>query len=371
VPIACNNNKSAKINSAAAYGTNCMIKTIQNLTDVTIDYYVKINFKGVVALVNSLGGIDVDVDEPDYSKNDGIACGENTICEQNSNREFGNNTVYIKPGKNVHLNGEQALAYSRDRHQWALSDFKRIAHQQAVVTAIVQKAKTIRNVNTFYKVLNAVSNNIDTNMATDQMLNFYNVGKNVLTNSNFGEGEFINVQKTFLSGYDLHVFLNGMDTYTFQYYPESLNEITTAMKENLEIKKPKMIKTFNFSANTEYEIPTIGTSFTAVKRNETLPDFTGSSINYVESWASSRSITINKNYVEENGCTNDSVIGQDTHYGTLVASLNSLTVNICKNSETSLPVVSESKETTTTSVTTTKNNDETTTTTETTTTKNN
>ena len=54
VPIACNNNKSNKINSAAGYGTKCMIDTIQNLIDINIDYYVKINFKGVVDLVEAL-----------------------------------------------------------------------------------------------------------------------------------------------------------------------------------------------------------------------------------------------------------------------------------------------------------------------------
>ena len=347
VPIACNNNKSYKINSAAGYGTNCMINTIKNLTDISIDYYVKINFKGVVALVNALGGINVDVDEPDFSHNESIDC-HNMVCEQNSNREFGENTVYIKPGKNVYLNGEQALAYSRDRHQWALSDFKRIEHQQAVVTAIVQKTKTITNINTFYKVLNAVSNNIDTNMSTKEMLNFYNVGKNVLTNNNFADGEFINVQKTYLSGYDLSLYMNGGTYYTFQYYEESLNEIVKAMKVNLEIEKPELIKTFNFSVNEEYIVPTIGKSFTAAKRNETLPDFTGSSINYVESWAASRGITINKTYTAENGCTNNYILNQNIHSGSLVSNITSLNVSICQNSETSIPTLNPITTTTTT-----------------------
>ena len=58
VPIAClKNQSSSKVNSSAAYGTNCVIKTMQNLTGINIDYYVKINFKGVVNLVDALGGI--------------------------------------------------------------------------------------------------------------------------------------------------------------------------------------------------------------------------------------------------------------------------------------------------------------------------
>ena len=289
VPIACNNNKSNKINSAAGYGTKCMIDTIQNLIDINIDYYVKINFKGVVSLVDALGGVTLDIDKPDFRKNGNINCGDK-ICEQDSNRSFGENLVYITPGPNQTINGEQALAYSRNRHQFASSDFKRIEHQQAVVTAIANKTKTIRSIDTFYKLLNAVSNNIDTNMSTKEILNFYNVGKNILLNNNFDDNNFINIQKTYLSGYDLTIYQNGYDMYTFQYYENSLKEIVKAMKENLEIQETELIKTFSFSANKEFTIPVIGKNVTSGTRNETLPNFIGSSIEYVKEWASSRNI---------------------------------------------------------------------------------
>ena len=57
VPIACRNNAENKINSSAASGTKCVIDTIENLTDIDVDYYVKVNFKGVVDLVDALNGI--------------------------------------------------------------------------------------------------------------------------------------------------------------------------------------------------------------------------------------------------------------------------------------------------------------------------
>ncbi len=330
VPIACNNNKSFKINSAAGYGTKCMIDTIQNLTSINIDYYVKINFKGVVALVDALDGITLDIDKPDFKKNSSIDC-NGLVCEQNSNREFGDNIVYITPGKDVTLNGEQALAYSRNRHQWALSDFKRIEHQQAVVTAIANKAKTIRNINTFYKVLNAVSNNIDTNMSNKEILNFYNVGKSILQNSNFSDNKFINIQKTYLTGYDATYYLNGYNAYTYQYYEESLNEIVTAMKENLEISKPQMIKEFTFSINKEYEIPIIGKKYSSVRKNEGLPNFVGTSISYVEDWIKTRSITLTKTYNENSACINNNVLDQSVHAGTITTNISTLNVTVCKN----------------------------------------
>ena len=330
VPIACNNNKSNKINSAAAYGTKCMIDTIQNLIDINIDYYVKINFKGVVSLVDALGGITLDIDKPDFRRNGRIDCGDK-ICEQDSNRNFGENLIYITPGHNQTLNGEQALAYSRNRHQFASSDFKRIEHQQAVVTAIANKTKTVRSIDTFYKILNAVSNNIDTNMSTKEILNFYNVGKNILLNNNFDDNNFINIQKTYLSGYDLTIYQNGYDMYTFQYYENSLKEIVKAMKENLELQETELIKTFSFSANKEFTIPVIGKNVTSGTRNETLPNFIGSSIDYVKEWASSRNITITEEEQTSNECENNKITNQDIRSGTLTNNIDNLKVTVCKN----------------------------------------
>ena len=336
VPIACNNNKEYKINSASGYGTKCMIDTVQKLVDIPIDYYVKINFKGVVSLVEALGGITVTTDKPDFKKNAGWDC-KGQICEQNSNREFGDKLIFVPVGENVTLNGEQALAYSRNRHQYALSDFKRIEHQQAVVTAIANKAKNIRDLNTFYKVLNAIANNIDTNMSTKQILNFYNVGKNALLNNNMADNELINIQRTYLTGYDLTMYLYGSNVYTYQYYEESLNEIKTAMKENLEIIKPELIKEFNFSVNEPYVIPVIGKKYSSVKRNETVPNFKNKNIEYVESWASERNITITKKDEEITTCQNNTVLDQSVHSGTLVNGISNITITICKNPETSNP----------------------------------
>lgn len=330
VPIACNKNKSYKINSAAGYGTKCMIDTVENLVDIPIDYYVKINFKGVVSLVEALDGITVDVDKPDFNKNRKYDC-KGMVCEQNSNREFGENMVYVPVGKNITLNGEQALAYARNRHQWALSDFKRIEHQQAVVTAIANKTKNIRDINTLYKVLNAVANNIDTNMSTKQILNFYNVIKNALLNNNLSDDEFINIQKTYLTGYDLSLYVYGSLTYTYQYYEESLEEIKTAMKENLEIIKPKLIKEFDFSVNEPYVVPVIGKNYYSVKRNETLPNFKDKNVQYVESWVGQRNIALTVNYTESNSCVNDTVLNQSVHNGTLVSTITSLSIDVCKN----------------------------------------
>ncbi len=319
-PIACNGKRSNKINSSAVGGTTCVINTLKDLTGIDIDYYVKINFKGVVDLVEALDGIEVDVPVD--------------FCEQDSNREFGEHEICLKKGVQT-LNGEAALALSRHRHSLPLGDFQRVQHQQLVVEAMAKKVKNIRSVNKFYEVLDAISKNIETNVSTDEMLNLYNVGKKMLLENDAN----INIEKTYLTGYDLTMLIPGLgNVYTFQYYPESLNEIVKAMKVNLGLEEPTMIKTFNFSANYTYEVPVIGKQYYSVKRNEALPSFVGSSITYLNTWADARGITVNVNYITDGMDGYDSnkdgiIINQNVSKGTLVSEVKSISVNVIKVSK--------------------------------------
>lgn len=327
VPISCNGKRSNKINSSAIGGATCVINTIQDLIGIDIDYYVKINFKGVVDLVEALKGIEVDVPVD--------------FCEQDSNRMY-ENEICLNKGLQT-LNGEQALALSRHRHSLPLGDFQRVQHQQLVVEAISKKVKTIRNVNMFYDVLNAVSKNIETNVSTDEMLNLYNVGKKMM----FENGASLNIEKTYLTGYDLTMLIPGLgNVYTFQYYPESLNEIIKAMKVNLGLEEPELVKTFNFSVNYEFEVPVIGKQYYSVKRNEALPNFVGNNINYLNTWASSRNISVNVNYITEgmsgyDESKNGIIVSQNIEKGTLVSSISSITVGVVKVNEVTTPTIKD------------------------------
>lgn len=327
VPISCNGKRSNKINSSAIGGATCVINTIQDLIDIDIDYYIKINFKGVVDLVEALKGIEVDVPVD--------------FCEQDSNRMY-ENEICLSKGLQT-LNGEQTLALSRHRHSLPLGDFQRVQHQQLVVEAMAKKVKTIRSVNMFYDVLNAVSKNIETNVSTDEMLNLYNVGKKMM----FENGASLNIEKTYLTGYDLTMLIPGLgNVYTFQYYPESLNEIIKAMKVNLGLEEPELVKTFNFSVNYEFEVPVIGKQYYSVKRNEALPNFIGSNINYLNTWASSRNISVNVNYITEgmsgyDESKNGIIVSQNIEKGTLVSSISSITVGVIKVNEVTTPTIKD------------------------------
>lgn len=330
VPIACNNNRYAKINSAAGYGTSCVISTIEQLTDIKIDYYVKINFKGVVDLVEALDGIDIDVEVPDYKLY--YKAHNGRVCEQDSLRRFGDNLICMDTGMQ-HLNGEQALAYARCRHAYLQSDIARNRHQQQVVEALARKIANPSNINRFEELLNAITNNMKTNMEKKQMLSFYEVLKEMVLKS-FGDGDFVKIQKTYLEYYSLPVRYGNMTLSAVGYYPDSLNAIINLMKVNLELEEKEMIKTFSFDANEEYTTKVTGQGITTGGRLETMPNFIGKTVNEVESWAINHNITLNKEFVDsDSSYYNVNVLpgmiaNQSISANTLINEISELTIYI-------------------------------------------
>ena len=303
-----------KINAASWGGTSCMIKTVQDLTGINIDYYAKINFKGVVDLVNVLGGITVNVPI--------------SFCEQNSNREFGEALICLEAGVQK-LDGEQALAFARHRHSLPLGDFQRAQHQQMVVEAMIQSMKSVRSVNDFYSILNAISNNIDTNMTTNEMLSFYNVAKNLLIKS----GDInLNITKTYLTGYDLYVYNGSGKTYTFQYYKQSLADIVKAMNITLGKEKKKEIKEFTFDLDEPYEKEVIGKTYYNETRKQVVPDFTLMSVSEAKSWGNANGITINVNETtsESEEYDDGQITSQSVHEGVLAEEVGSITITVIK-----------------------------------------
>lgn len=324
VPIACNHNRYAKINSSAAYGSSCVIKTVQQLTDVTIDYYVKINFTGVVQLIDALGGVTVDVEEPDFNFNSGIDC-KGKVCEQNSKRQFGKEIVYIPTGTQK-LNGEQALAYARNRHQFATGDIARNQHQQQVIEAMAHELKNIKSVTEFENLLQTVSRNIETNMTPEQMMSFYDVGKDMLANSS---GNSLSIKKTYLSYYSLPVWQPGPQRYTsaLGYYPESLEAIKKLMKVNLEQETEKPIKTFKISYNEDYTTPLVGQGLTGGAKLERVASFIGATEVEALNWCQMNQLSCTFETITDYR-TAGLIAEQSAHEGELVKSISKITFYI-------------------------------------------
>lgn len=280
VPIACfANQKENKITHAAWNGASCMIKTIENFTGVDIDYYVKVNFQGVVKLVDAMDGIEVDVPLD--------------FCESNSKRATSKGKlICLKEGKQT-LNGEQALALARHRKTLLTGDLQRGVNQQLVIQGMLNKVKSIKSAGQMLKILDMVSQNIDTNFTTNQILSFYDIAKNlVLTSSE--SSNLINIRQLYLSGSSQMIYdeRSGLVLYNYISNKSSLNQIVKAMKDNLSAKPNLDVKRMNFNIEEEYEMETIGTdNLSATSTYTLLPNFVGKSESYAVNWLRSNGVS--------------------------------------------------------------------------------
>lgn len=143
-----------KLTHAGMYGVNTSIKTLEELYDTKINYYVRVNFNTLITLVDSIGGIDI------YSDAEFVP--------------YTNRSVYVKYGWN-HFNGEEALAYSRERMTYLEGDRHRGQNQQQVIEAIMKKITKSRDINTYLNLLNVLENSIQTNMNKKLINNFINL----------------------------------------------------------------------------------------------------------------------------------------------------------------------------------------------------
>ena len=277
VPIACWSGKPEnKITHAAVYGNDCMINTIENYFDTNIDYYVKLNFKGLVKLVDAVGGVEVDVPKE--------------LCTDDSSRWA---EVCIQPGRQV-LNGEQALVFARNRKQLEDGDFGRARHQQELIMALTNKMKEVGDVKTFMTILDTVSNSMDTNLTTKQILSFYNVGKDILKRSlSSDEADLVNIQQLYLQGTGQMIYDERAKMVLWDYVPNtsSKKDCIQAMKVNLELADHTNITEFHFSINTPYEKTIIGEGpYGATSTYRLLPDFTGDTMEQAKATCSSLGI---------------------------------------------------------------------------------
>jgi len=311
VPITCRNNYQTKITHASWYGEKCMMATIEKLIDINIDYYVKVNFKGVVKLVDVLGGIEVDVPMK--------------FCEQNSNREKGNKEICLDKGWQ-RLNGEEALALSRNRYDAPGGDIGRGLNQQLVLKTILNEAKNINNINQFYDILEVIENNIATNFSTNQILSLYNIGKDIIKHSK-SNNEPLAFQQLFLKTYGLYIYdPSSYSELSMQaYYKGSLNDVIKAMKINLDLFDQEPIKTFAYSIKEPYEKKKIGEGpYYGESKIQLVPDFTSKDKEYALNWCLQHDIKITFETIQSDdpNYTNNQIIKQNMHSKSLLSRIN-------------------------------------------------
>ena len=136
-----------KLTHAGNYGVNMSIDTIEDLMDIDINYYVRVNFTTLEKLIDAIGGVDV------YSKYSFVS--------------YIDSYQFYK-GYN-HMNGKQALAFSRERKSLPAGDGDRGRNQEAVIEGIIRKVTSKNVIYKYSKILGTMKGTFQTNLSDSDM----------------------------------------------------------------------------------------------------------------------------------------------------------------------------------------------------------
>ncbi|WP_327956379.1 LCP family protein [Brevibacillus borstelensis] len=197
--------KKDKINHAHAFGgVDAAVETVEGLLDVPVDYYVKVNFTAFMEIVDALGGVEVDVPI--------------TFTEQDSKDRP--RAIKLKKGLQT-LNGEEALALVRTRK--IDSDMERGKRQQLVLEAIFHKTLSFGSVTKYGALLEALGDNVKTNLRLSDLEAFYH----------FAKGSSVNIEKLQLKGSSMY----KNNIYYYKLDEQDLAEIRKTLQEHLGLAK--------------------------------------------------------------------------------------------------------------------------------------
>lgn len=150
-----------KLNHAYAYGgANLAINTLNTNFGLNITDFVAVDFASLPKIIDSLGGITIDITEEELNYINGYINNINSVSATNS-------PIITTPGAH-HVDGAQALAYSRIRYTSG-GDFKRTERQRTVLTALFNKALNVPATQ-YLDVISTLAQYATTNLNTNEIL---------------------------------------------------------------------------------------------------------------------------------------------------------------------------------------------------------
>ncbi|MBQ0066084.1 MAG: LCP family protein [Firmicutes bacterium] len=140
-----------KLTHTGMYGTDTTIQTIQQMLNIDINYTFRVNFSSAIDIVDTLGGIDVFIEEGFEVEH-----------------FFVDGSDGVKAGWN-HLDGKRALAFCRERKAYLDGDFQRARNQQQALQAIIKKAISSDMLMNYTDLLKIMKGAFETNMSMDEI----------------------------------------------------------------------------------------------------------------------------------------------------------------------------------------------------------
>ncbi len=195
-------NEKDKLTHAGIYGVDVSIKTIEELLDININYYVKVNFSSLTKIVDALGGVEV-YSEYDFVSKDGY--------------QYSKGLNYV--------NGDKALSFVRERKAFAGGDRVRIENQEKMIEALINKAISPKIITKYNGLIKILESCFVTNMKMDNVTLF--IQKQIKDNA----------------GWDISNYsLDGVDGYQYTYSYKSQKSYVMMPNEETIINASNKIK---------------------------------------------------------------------------------------------------------------------------------
>ena len=150
-----------KVTHAYSYGgAQNTLKALNTNLDLNITEYVTVNFDAVIAAVNAMGGVTIDIDSSELKY-------INDYINATSASSGIKSSQITKTGKQT-LDGVQAVAYSRIRYTEG-GDYKRTERMRTVIEAMLSKAKTL-NIGQLNKLVDTILPRVSTNISGTEII---------------------------------------------------------------------------------------------------------------------------------------------------------------------------------------------------------
>ncbi len=146
-------------------GVRIARETIEHDYGITIDRYAWVGLNGFSNVINTLGGIDIDVTHPIVDDNYPADTGKN------ANDPYALQRLNLAPGPQ-HLNGEQALEYVRSRHADLVGDIGRTVRQQQVLEALKLKLNVSSVLSNLHALIADLTGNVYTDLSEQELIGF-------------------------------------------------------------------------------------------------------------------------------------------------------------------------------------------------------
>ena len=193
-----------KINHAHAYGgIDMAVDTVENLLDIPVDYFTTLNFIAFMEVVDTLGGVEVDVPfaftEMDSEDNPGA--------------------IRIEEGIQT-LDGEEALAYARMRKSDPQGDIGRGDRQKDLLESMIREAASFSTITRFGSLMDSLETHMKTNLGFGNIVSMHNYA------TSMGDIEQLTIDGQ-------NSMVNGI--FFYELNQESLQNVKATLKTHLQL----------------------------------------------------------------------------------------------------------------------------------------